>query len=179
MSLNFQDRPEIQGSDSGISIQSREGVNKSRYALVTADLSAPPSQHDFSDLPFDMPKLRRRRMIPDTACTSGSATSIDLRELPFDMPKLRRRMRLQTGNLEDSASQASSSQSVLEVNRGHSRPKLTLNLGELGSRKRPGLGLTLTGIGANDGASTSGQCNTINSSSCDNIDTNQPLEKQG
>lgn len=92
---------------------------KSRYTLVTNDLlSAPPSQQDFSDLPFDMPKLRRRRLVPDTACTSGSATSIDFRDLPFDMPKLRRRMRLQTGNLEDSASQASSSQSVLEIDRG-------------------------------------------------------------
>lgn len=65
-----------------------------------------------------MPKLRRRRLVPDTACTSGSATSIDFRDLPFDMPKLRRRMRLQAGNLEDSASQASSSQSVLEIDRG-------------------------------------------------------------
>lgn len=29
LSLNFQGRPEIQGSDSGISIQSREGTNRS------------------------------------------------------------------------------------------------------------------------------------------------------
>ncbi|XP_066155499.1 serine-rich adhesin for platelets-like [Euwallacea fornicatus] len=178
LSLNFQGRPEIQGSDSGISIQSREGVNKSRYALATNDISAPPSQQDFSDLPFDMPKLRRRRLIPDTACTSGSATSIDLRDLPFDMPKLRRRLRLQAGNLDDNISQASSSQSVLEI--GHSRPKLTLNLGESsGGRKRPGLGLTLTGIGTNEGASTSTQCNTLNFPGCDAIDISQPLEKQG
>ncbi|CAG9759799.1 unnamed protein product [Ceutorhynchus assimilis] len=179
LSLNFQDRPEIQGSDSGISIQSREGVNKSRYLFVTTDLSAPPSQPDFSDLPFDMPKLRRRRVIPDTACTSGSATSIDLRDLPFDMPKLRRRMRLQTGNLEDTIYQASSSQSVLKMNRGHPRPKLTLNLGDMANRKTSGLGLTLTGMGMNDGASTSTQCNFFNPSTCDSIDTNLPLEKQG
>uniref|UniRef100_A0AAR5PV66 SH2 domain-containing adapter protein D n=1 Tax=Dendroctonus ponderosae TaxID=77166 RepID=A0AAR5PV66_DENPD len=178
LSLNFH-RPEIQGSDSGISIQSREGVNKSRYALVTTELSAPPSRQDFSDLPFDMPKLRRCRLIPDTVCTSGSATSIDLRDLPFDMPKLRRRMRLQAGNLEDSVSQASSSQSVVGIERGQLRPKLTLNLGDAGNRKRPGLGLTLTGIGTNEGASTSTQCNTLHFSSCDNIDTDQPLEKQG
>ncbi|XP_076261496.1 uncharacterized protein LOC143197160 [Rhynchophorus ferrugineus] len=182
LSLNFHDRPEIQGSDSGISIQSREGINKSRLGFVTADLSAPPSHQDFSDLPFDMPKLRRRRIVPDTACTSGSATSVDLRDLPFDMPKLRRRLRLQGSNLEDSASQASSSQSVVEANRGHCRPKLTLNLAEIGSRQRPGLGLTLSGIGmnmGNDGASTSSQCHTMNYNSCDIIDTNQPLEKQG
>ncbi|KAL1493202.1 hypothetical protein ABEB36_011302 [Hypothenemus hampei] len=169
LSLNFQTRPEIQGSDSGISVQSREGVNKSRYGLT-----APQSQQDFSDLPFDMPKLRRRRVMPDP-CTSGSATSIDFRELPFDMPKLRRRMRLQTGKLEDNMSQASSSQSVMEIDL---RPKLTLNLGEIDSRKK-GLGLTLTGIGAlNEGASTSTQCNTLNFF-CDIIDANQPLEKQG
>lgn len=56
-------------------------------------------------------------MLPEVACTSGSATSVDLRDLPFDMPKLRRRMRLQPSNLEASASQASSSQSVLEADR--------------------------------------------------------------
>ncbi|XP_060537281.1 uncharacterized protein LOC132708743 isoform X2 [Cylas formicarius] len=178
LSLSLHDRPEIQGSDSGISIQSREGV-KSRFGFLTVDLSAHPSQHDFSDLPFDMPKLRRRRIVPEVACTSGSATSVDLRDLPFDMPKLRRRMRLQTGNLEDSASQASSSQSVVE---GTRRPKLTLNLSDAGLRQRPGLGITLTGIGlniANDGASTS-QYNPTTFTMCDNvIDANQPLEKQG
>ncbi|XP_050313545.1 serine-rich adhesin for platelets [Anthonomus grandis grandis] len=180
LSLNFhQDRPEIQGSDSGISIQSREGINKSRYTLGAADLLGPASHHDFSDLPFDMPKLRRRRILLDTACTSGSATSIDFKELPFDMPKLRRKLRLQTGNLEDSASQASSSQSVLEANRGHIRPKLTLNLGEVeGGRKGSGLGLTLSGIGTNEGASTSTQ-SCLNFALCENIDIGIPLEKQG
>lgn len=113
LNLGFHtENPEIQGSDSGISIQSREGI-KSRFGFV-AELSA-PSQPDFSDLPFDMPKLRRRRMLED-ACTSGSATSVDLRDLPFDMPKLRRRLRIQP-NLEANASQASSSQSVVEVDR--------------------------------------------------------------
>lgn len=113
LNLSFhKENHEIQGSDSGISIQSREGI-KSRFGFVK-DLSA-PSQTDFSDLPFDMPKLRRRRMLDD-ACTSGSATSVDLRDLPFDMPKLRRRLRIQP-NLEANQSQASSSQSVIEIER--------------------------------------------------------------
>lgn len=104
--------PEIQGSDSGISIQSREGV-KSRFGFTT-ELSI-PSHQDISDLPFDMPKLRRRRVASQDACTSGSATSVDIRDLPFDMPKLRRRLRIQQSNIENSVSQASSSQSVIEV----------------------------------------------------------------
>ena len=84
-------------------------------------------QTDFSDLPFDMPKLRRRRVIEQDsavnrrlqesdACTSGSATSVDLRDLPFDMPKLRRRLRPPAL----SESQASSSQSVAEQSSGGS-----------------------------------------------------------
>lgn len=84
-------------------------------------------QADFSDLPFDMPKLRRRRVVDNgeednknirltdvDACTSGSATSVDLRDLPFDMPKLRRRIR--PPMLADS--EASSSQSVFEQSSG-------------------------------------------------------------
>lgn len=59
---------------------------------------------------------------------------------------------------------------------GHQRPKLTLNLDEIGNRKRGGLGLTLSGSGGGEEASTSSQCNF---NICDNIDTNQPLEKQG
>lgn len=116
LNLGFQaGDKEIQGSDSGISIQSREGI-KSRSELTTSELSA-PSQHDLGDLPFDMPKLRRRRMTSQDTCTSISATSVDLRDLPFDMPKLRRRMRVQHSNMELSVSQASSSQSVVEPDR--------------------------------------------------------------
>ncbi|XP_064215407.1 uncharacterized protein hwt [Tribolium castaneum] len=160
---------EIQGSDSGISIQSREGI-KSRFGFTAAEL---PSQQDFSDLPFDMPKLRRRRMITQDACTSGSATSVDLRDLPFDMPKLRRRLRIQPST-ESSVSQASSSQSVIEADRQVSsfRPKLTLNLGELDLRQRPGLGLSLVGLGMNLN-------NPENPPTADVIDVNLPLEKQG
>lgn len=186
LNLGFHtEKHEIQGSDSGISIQSREGI-KSRFGFGT-DLSA-PSQTDFSDLPFDMPKLRRRRLLED-ACTSGSATSVDLRDLPFDMPKLRRRLRIQP-NLEANVSQASSSQSVVEIDRKCKyesyfsintrclqflystatgfRPKLTLNLGEIGNRQRPGLGLSLIGFGLN-----------LRNSESDIIDFNLPLEKQG
>ncbi|KYB29829.1 hypothetical protein TcasGA2_TC030888 [Tribolium castaneum] len=121
---------EIQGSDSGISIQSREGI-KSR------------------------------------------ATSVDLRDLPFDMPKLRRRLRIQPST-ESSVSQASSSQSVIEADRQVSsfRPKLTLNLGELDLRQRPGLGLSLVGLGMNLN-------NPENPPTADVIDVNLPLEKQG
>ncbi|KAL3289836.1 hypothetical protein HHI36_023227 [Cryptolaemus montrouzieri] len=163
--------PEIQGSDSGISIQSREGI-KSRYGFTTVEFNA-PSQQDFSDLPFDMPKLRRRRMITaQDACTSGSATSVDLRELPFDMPKLRRRLRTQQSNIE-CVSQASSSQSVIEADREASpfRPKLSLNLGELSNRQRPGVGLSLMGLSLN--------LNNQQTQSNDIIDINLPLEKQG
>lgn len=107
---------EIQGSDSGISIHSREGI-RSKFEVTAGDLSA-PSQPDFSNLPFDMPKLRRKKMITQEPCTSGSATSVDLKDLPFDMPKLRRKLRVQQqSNMDSSASQASSSQSVVGTDR--------------------------------------------------------------
>ncbi|XP_044765213.1 uncharacterized protein LOC123321598 [Coccinella septempunctata] len=163
--------PEIQGSDSGISIQSREGI-KSRFGFTAAEINV-PSQPDLSDLPFDMPKLRRRRLVPtQDACTSGSATSVDVRDLPFDMPKLRRRMRIQQSTNE-SVSQASSSQSVVEADREATsyRPKLTLNLGEFGNRQRPCLGLALMGLNLN--------LNNPPAENTDLIDINLPLEKQG
>lgn len=84
------------GSDSGISVLSRVG---------------PPE--DLKDLPFDMPKLRRRKMMMETSSvqdTSGSATSVDLKDLPFDMPKLRRRQRAQVSS--SNVSQASSTNSI-------------------------------------------------------------------
>nr|XP_023027248.1 uncharacterized protein LOC111515254 [Leptinotarsa decemlineata] len=121
LNLGFHTNPEIQGSDSGISIQSREGI-KSRFGSTIAALSAPQNQQTFFDLPFDMPKLRRRRGLPEIGCTSSSAASVDLRDMPFDMPKLRRRMRQQSSNLEVSASQASSSQSIMKVDRQEQRP---------------------------------------------------------
>lgn len=100
-----------QGSDSGISIESRCGVVSTNNQNVTVDLN---------DLPFDMPKLRRRRLLQQVPGsvqdTSGSATSVDLRDLPFDMPKLRRRLRGAPPSTESSGvSQASSSHSVQEA----------------------------------------------------------------
>lgn len=100
-----------QGSDSGISIESRCGVVGTLNQNVSVDLN---------DLPFDMPKLRRRRLlqqpVPSVLDTSGSVTSVDLKDLPFDMPKLRRRLREVPSSTESSGlSQASSSHSVQEA----------------------------------------------------------------
>lgn len=64
--------PEIQGSDSGISLHSREdvksrtnflnlGIQRASLGLEKTDHGKPSLTQDFSDLPFDMPKLRRRR----------------------------------------------------------------------------------------------------------------------
>ncbi|CAG2067737.1 unnamed protein product, partial [Timema podura] len=123
---------EIQGSDSGISIESRGG-NKGCKGFSFLKLgigqgsgesgggnveSNSQQSADFSDLPFDMPKLRRRRLLQQD--TSGSATSVDLHDLPFDMPKLRRRLRgqqqdAQTSTESSGVSQASSSQSVRDT----------------------------------------------------------------
>lgn len=64
-----------------------------------SDTSKIAPNGDLCDLPFDMPKLRRRRLQQmqltqgSTQDTSSSATSVDLKELPFDMPKLRRKLR--------------------------------------------------------------------------------------
>lgn len=85
--LAVADTESHQCSDSGISMESRSDTSK----------VAPGS--DLCDLPFDMPKLRRRRLQQmqlaqgSTQDTSSSATSVDLKELPFDMPKLRRKLR--------------------------------------------------------------------------------------
>lgn len=108
---------EIQGSDSGISIHSREGVD-SRNAFTSFKNNSNTEEErkdegvDLSDLPFDMPKLRRRR---------AEAENVDLRTLPFDMPKLRRKLRgqsLQLTGFEGVISNASSSQSVQDLNQG-------------------------------------------------------------
>lgn len=107
---------EIQGSDSGISIHSREGVD-SRNAFINFKNSNTEEERkdedeDFSELPFDMPKLRRRR----------AEAEADLRTLPFDMPKLRRKLRGQSLQLNNdfggAISNASSSQSVQDLNQG-------------------------------------------------------------
>lgn len=65
---------EIQGSDSGISLQSRDG-SKSKHSfhsfdspkLLSNKLAINKSDlnlcEDFGNLPFDMPKLRRKKLI--------------------------------------------------------------------------------------------------------------------
>lgn len=138
---------EIQGSDSGISIHSREGVD-SRNAFIsfknsnssTTEEERKDEGVDLSDLPFDMPKLRRRR---------AEAENVDLRALPFDMPKLRRKLRGQSLQLTNDfggvISNASSSQSVQDLNQGKHREKLTLNFdrGPKGVGSSKGLHLNL------------------------------------
>lgn len=95
------------GSDSGISVESRCGVGGSFNQNMYLDLN---------DLPFDMPKLRRRRLQQQPVQdTSGSTTSVDLRDLPFDMPKLRRRLRPTSVESSGVSQASSSSQSVQEV----------------------------------------------------------------
>uniref|UniRef100_A0A0K8ULG5 Uncharacterized protein n=1 Tax=Bactrocera latifrons TaxID=174628 RepID=A0A0K8ULG5_BACLA len=150
--LNLTD--EIIGSDSGISLHSREDsklsagiqnfslsklnfpqsdkVNESGTSAGAAATHSCGVPKDLRDLPFDMPKLRRKKTLQQEACTSGSATSVDLGELPFDMPKLRRRLRTnqtETGLLCHSTessglSQASSSHSMRDEN------KISLKLGK-------------------------------------------------
>ncbi|XP_059610278.1 uncharacterized protein LOC132257409 isoform X2 [Phlebotomus argentipes] len=196
-------------TDSGISLHSRDGaksrisafqpltVNKFNPTIEKVDNNVAPADlpQDFSDLPFDMPKLRRRRIItqPD-ACTSGSATSVDLGDLPFDMPKLRRRVRLtpqpacgvsgviQTSTESSGVSQASSSHSVREdkpiLGTGMFRQNLTLNLMETkaaSGKKCLGGSLELKSSGKgllnlNLGAYSAG---------LDLIDATVPLERQG
>jgi hypothetical protein len=117
---------EIQGSDSGISIESRKGI-KCKKTLDFQLIKMPPSsplklqEHYFNitrrlldnekellRLPFDMPKLNRRRvLVQQDTTTSGSLTSVDLKDLPFDMPKLRRRLRCMQST-ESTTSQISS-----------------------------------------------------------------------
>ncbi|KAK3921764.1 SH2 domain-containing adapter protein F [Frankliniella fusca] len=109
---------EVPGSDSGISV---DGSNL-RWANNY--------HQDLEHLPFDMPKLRRRRANPvvDTT-TSGSATSVEAgsagsggaghEDLPFDMPKLRRKLRaslsLANSSGSSSASQSSEPQDVEQL----------------------------------------------------------------
>lgn len=90
---------ELQGSDSGISIQSREGKT---IFMVTKELA---------ELPFDVPKLRTRRK---DGSKSGSTNSVNIKDLPFDMPKLKRRLRNATDGV---ITQASSSQSMGDINK--------------------------------------------------------------
>ncbi|XP_053975989.1 uncharacterized protein LOC128874883 [Hylaeus volcanicus] len=181
---------EIQGSDSGISIESRAGIKCKPFGFHLLkpqldNINLVDNEPELSDLPFDMPKLRRRRLLmQQDATTSGSATSVDLRDLPFDMPKLRRRLRCMQST-ESSGSQASSSLSVRDVEPpalfggGLARPKMTLNLdagngtnsignpGQLAPKKPGGLSLGLPL-----------EISTARGSA-DLVDVDLPLERQG
>ena len=144
---------EIQGSDSGISIESRGGTkatklyNSTGFSFTKQANNADNNESadnelqtaDYSDLPFDMPKLRRRRLLQQDTCTSGSATSVDIHDLPFDMPKLRRRLRgqppvqqqPQTSTESSGVSQASSSQSVRDADRSVSSGNQNTDYGSI------------------------------------------------
>ncbi|XP_044021222.1 uncharacterized protein LOC122861104 [Aphidius gifuensis] len=179
---------EIQGSDSGISIESRAGIKCKpfQFHLIKPQLdniNIADNEPDLSDLPFDMPKLRRRRLqIQQDATTSGSATSVDLRDLPFDMPKLRRRLRC-TQSTESSASQASSSLSVRDIEPaifggGTTRPKMTLNLDSSGNNGVNGVGLQI--MKKPGGLSLGLPLElTTTRASADLVDVDLPLERQG
>ncbi|XP_071450081.1 uncharacterized protein hwt, partial [Hetaerina americana] len=118
---------EVQGSDSGISVESSSRGGQSIGQSGGSESTVPTTgQLDLRGLPFDMPKLRRRLTADASGSSSTSVASSsrpeDLRALPFDMPKLRRRLRLQQSgddgpepDASSGVSQASSSQSVLEL----------------------------------------------------------------
>ncbi|XP_058831050.1 uncharacterized protein LOC131689775 [Topomyia yanbarensis] len=195
--------PEIQGSDSGISMHSREdvksrtnflnlGIQRASLGLEKSDCGKPILAQDFSDLPFDMPKLRRRRAhLLQEPCTSGSVTSVDVGELPFDMPKLRRRLRmsqnqnqiaipstsgilLQTSTESSGLSQASSSLSMRDSDNraalvgGFFKQSLTLNLNECSAKPAKKFGTLDLGLSFNAARSN-----------VDLIDATIPLDRQG
>lgn len=69
----FRSGDEIQGSDSGISLQSRDG-SKSKHSFHSFDSpkllgnklainKSDLSLEEFGNLPFDMPKLRRKNLL--------------------------------------------------------------------------------------------------------------------
>ncbi|XP_049938766.1 SH2 domain-containing adapter protein B [Schistocerca serialis cubense] len=171
---------EVQGSDSGISIESRTG-HQHHHSGESSYLQA---AGDFSELPFDMPKLRRRqRQLQLQQQQLSDASSVDLADLPFDMPKLRRRMRnslgaglaLSSADAGSTESSASSSQDVQDASQPYTstvpaRPGLSLNLGggdassSASPLRRPALSLDLpAGVAAQPGS----------------IDVSLPLERQG
>lgn len=171
---------ELLGSDSGISLHSREegkpqtlAALQQRLTLPKLQLEVPASSssagtggagaggatgsagaaagagsgtasgigncsalpQELRDLPFDMPKLRRRKTLQQeaSACTSGSATSVDLGELPFDMPKLRRRLRANQAEINNLLMHSTESSGISQASSSHSmrdEQKLASKLGE-------------------------------------------------
>ncbi|XP_055908363.1 uncharacterized protein LOC129943135 isoform X2 [Eupeodes corollae] len=200
---------EILGSDSGISLHSRgeDGKKSGLHKFTLPKLNFPSSEktdsgigpisglglpQDLRDLPFDMPKLRRRKTLQQDTCTSGSATSVDLGDLPFDMPKLRRRLRMNQTDMTNllvhstessGISQASSSHSMRDENKALKletaifRQNLTLNLNEPVRSTTKFGSLDLRGIPSNKELNL----NLITgfTSAVDLIDISVPLERQG
>ncbi|XP_025424650.1 uncharacterized protein LOC112693682 [Sipha flava] len=102
-----KDHHQHHGSDSGISVGSKPG----------------DSYQELLDVPFDMPKLRRKQKsqvfhhaekstitttTTNTTITTKTTTTLQCpsdgpSELPFDMPKLRRRQNCNTTNSNDAA----------------------------------------------------------------------------
>ncbi|RZF47874.1 hypothetical protein LSTR_LSTR007871 [Laodelphax striatellus] len=121
---------------------------------------------DVRDVPFDMPKLRRRGQ--SQLADSGSTTSVDLGDLPFDMPKLRRRQRMSLP-IASTSSAAASSSSQQEFDHRVSRPGLTLDLisSSAGGASCSGFGMRLD------------LDETSSAALGEAIDVNIPLEKQG
>nr|NP_572806.2 heavyweight, isoform C [Drosophila melanogaster]AAF48171.2 heavyweight, isoform C [Drosophila melanogaster] len=151
-------------------------------------------QQDLRDLPFDMPKLRRRKTLQqEAACTSGSATSVDLGELPFDMPKLRRRLRANQAEINNllmhstessGISQASSSHSMRDDQKMSSkldtalfRQNLTLNLNESRQATKQFGSLDLRGLNSNKELNMNLSQGYV--TAVDLIDVTIPLERQG
>lgn len=64
MTVLFLKGQEMRGSDSGISLQSRDDTKpKNPFSKVIGGSSVESDLlHGLKDLPFDMPKLRRRRI---------------------------------------------------------------------------------------------------------------------
>nr|XP_013101135.1 unnamed protein product [Stomoxys calcitrans] len=208
---------EILGSDSGISLHSREdgkplmslqkftlptlnfppndkGNNHSDISAVGAMSNSVGLPQDLRDLPFDMPKLRRRKTLQQDACTSGSATSVDLGDLPFDMPKLRRRLRANQAEINNlmmhstessGISQASSSHSMRDDNNKTAmkldsaifRQNLTLNLNEPRQANNKFGSLDLRGLSNNKELNLN--LNQGFTNAVDLIDVSIPLERQG
>ncbi|KAF4526551.1 hypothetical protein B566_EDAN009122 [Ephemera danica] len=162
----------LQGSDSGISIESQ-------------------GRH-LADLPFDMPKLRRRLAAAASSGggprdTSSSATSVAsssrpedfLQDLPFDMPKLRRRQ-LRPASAFEPLSSSSSTHRDTDSNPTDSGasglpvrpPNLALDLGgHAGPSFRP-LPARPGGLSLNLG------CSALTAQG-DPVDQRLPLERQG
>lgn len=67
--LSLLARDEIQGSDSGISLHSRDEKGKISALCDNKIDNATGLPQDLKDLPFDMPKLRRRRILLNQVCS--------------------------------------------------------------------------------------------------------------